>query len=64
MTKGELVPLEIVLAMIKDKMMASSDASGFLIDGYPREIAQGEQFESTVSWKDYFIESKMCEISI
>ena len=48
MTKGELVPLETVLAMIRDKMFANSDASGFLIDGYPREVAQGEQFESTV----------------
>jgi len=35
--------------MIKDKMMANASASGFLIDGYPREVAQGEQFESTVS---------------
>merc|ERR1712193_14649 len=35
--------------MIKDKMMANSTASGFLIDGYPREVAQGEQFESTIA---------------
>merc|ERR1711915_507962 len=49
MKKGELVPLETVLAMIKDKMMANSTASGFLIDGYPREVAQGEQFESTIA---------------
>ena len=35
--------------MIRDKMLANSTASGFLIDGYPREVAQGEQFESTVS---------------
>ena len=49
MKTGGLVPLETVLAMIKDKMMANASASGFLIDGYPREVAQGEQFESTVS---------------
>jgi adenylate kinase len=49
MKKGELVPLETVLAMIKDKMIANSSASGFLIDGYPREVAQGEQFESTIA---------------
>ena len=50
MKTGGLVPLETVLAMIKDKMMANADAKGFLIDGYPREVAQGEQFESTVSF--------------
>ena len=55
MKKGELVPLETVLAMIKDKMIANSSASGFLIDGYPREVAQGEQFESTVSFKSLSI---------
>merc|ERR1739847_223589 len=49
MKKGELVPLETVLAMTKDKMIANSSASGFLIDGYPREVAQGEQFESTIA---------------
>ena len=49
MKSGALVPLETVLAMIRDKMLANSQASGFLIDGYPREVAQGEQFESTVS---------------
>merc|ERR1739838_499191 len=49
MKTGGLVPLETVLAMIKDKMMANADAKGFLIDGYPREVAQGEQFESTLA---------------
>ena len=50
MTKGNLVPLETVLAMIKDKMFANQDASGFLIDGYPRELDQGKKFEETVSF--------------
>merc|ERR1711915_27394 len=49
MKSGALVPLETVLAMIRDKMLANSTASGFLIDGYPREVAQGEQFESTIA---------------
>merc|ERR1711937_1004688 len=49
MKSGALVPLETVLAMIRDKMLANSQASGFLIDGYPREVAQGEQFESTIA---------------
>ena len=54
MKSGALVPLETVLAMIRDKMLANSQASGFLIDGYPREVAQGEQFESTVSYNTLF----------
>jgi adenylate kinase len=49
MEKGELVPLEIVLAMIKDNMLAAKDAKGFLIDGYPREVAQGIKFEESIA---------------
>ena len=32
-----------------DFFFTTLNASGFLIDGYPREVAQGEQFESSVS---------------
>ncbi|MGH0116840.1 UNVERIFIED_CONTAM: hypothetical protein FKN15_019229 [Acipenser sinensis] len=46
MEKGELVPLDTVLDMLKDAMIAKVDVSkGFLIDGYPREVKQGEEFE-------------------
>ena len=48
LVKGELVPLETVLEMIKDKMFANQSATGFLIDGYPRELDQGKKFEETV----------------
>uniref|UniRef100_A0A8C9QLH4 Adenylate kinase 1 n=1 Tax=Spermophilus dauricus TaxID=99837 RepID=A0A8C9QLH4_SPEDA len=46
MEKGQLVPLETVLDMLRDAMLAKVDSSkGFLIDGYPREVQQGEEFE-------------------
>ncbi|CAO2597911.1 Adenylate kinase isoenzyme 1, partial [Lemmus lemmus] len=46
MEKGQLVPLETVLDMLRDAMMAKVESSnGFLIDGYPREVKQGEEFE-------------------
>ncbi|XP_033851173.1 adenylate kinase isoenzyme 1 isoform X3 [Acipenser ruthenus] len=49
MEKGELVPLDTVLDMLKDAMIAKVDVSkGFLIDGYPREVKQGEEFEKKI----------------
>uniref|UniRef100_A0A8C2UDM9 Adenylate kinase 1 n=1 Tax=Coturnix japonica TaxID=93934 RepID=A0A8C2UDM9_COTJA len=49
MEKGELVPLDTVLDMLRDAMLAKADSSkGFLIDGYPREVKQGEEFEKKV----------------
>lgn len=40
---------ETVLDMLRDAMVAKVDSSkGFLIDGYPREVQQGEEFERRV----------------
>ena len=40
---------DTVLDMIKDAMIAKADVSkGYLIDGYPREVKQGEEFEKKV----------------
>ncbi|KAM4695811.1 adenylate kinase isoenzyme 1 isoform 1-T1 [Rhinophrynus dorsalis] len=49
MERGELVPLDTVLDMLKEAMIAKADTSkGFLIDGYPREVKQGEEFEKKI----------------
>merc|ERR1712173_235399 len=48
MTAGELVPNEIVLGMMKAKIESNSQAKGFLIDGYPRTVDQGIEFEKKV----------------
>uniref|UniRef100_A0A452HAN7 Uncharacterized protein n=1 Tax=Gopherus agassizii TaxID=38772 RepID=A0A452HAN7_9SAUR len=46
---GELVPGDIVLALLKEAMIASlGDTKGFLIDGYPRDVKQGEEFECKI----------------
>jgi len=50
MVKGDLVPRETVLQLIKAAMVKKvSTAKGFLIDGYPREIEQGEMFEKGIA---------------
>ena len=49
MKKGLLVPDSVILDMIKEKMLSVADTSkGFLIDGYPRKIEQGLEFEKEV----------------
>merc|ERR1711881_796780 len=48
MTKGELVPNEMVLDMMKAEIDKHPEASGFLIDGYPRTVDQGKSFEEKV----------------
>jgi len=40
MEKGELVPDEIIIGMIRNKISGESDARGFIFDGFPRTVAQ------------------------
>ncbi|KAL1419487.1 hypothetical protein MTO96_025396 [Rhipicephalus appendiculatus] len=49
MKTGGLVPLDIVLQLLKEAMEKNlGTAKGFLIDGYPRDVEQGERFEAEV----------------
>jgi len=48
MTKGDLVPNEMVLDMMKAAIAKNPEAKGFLIDGYPRTVDQGKSFEEIV----------------
>lgn len=40
---------EITIELLRDAMKQHKDCPGFLIDGFPREIQQGLQFEQEVS---------------
>ncbi|HKA39230.1 MAG TPA: adenylate kinase [Burkholderiales bacterium] len=42
MERGALVPDEIVIGLVKERVAQSDCARGFIIDGFPRNIAQAE----------------------
>ena len=42
MTKGELVSDDIVIELVKNRVMARDCEKGFLLDGFPRTIQQAE----------------------
>ncbi len=44
-SKGELVPDEVVIGMVKNFMVSKPDAAGFIFDGFPRTIAQAEALD-------------------
>jgi adenylate kinase len=49
MSKGELVPDEVVIEMIANKIDSSKGSSGFLFDGFPRTVAQTVSLEKMLN---------------
>ncbi|MBR4761170.1 MAG: adenylate kinase [Clostridia bacterium] len=43
--KGELVPDEVVIGIIKERLSQSDCAGGFILDGFPRTIPQAEALD-------------------
>jgi len=52
MAKGQLVPDEVVIGMLKNKVDATPEAKGFIFDGFPRTIPQAEALDSLLSNKN------------
>lgn len=43
---GQLVPDEVVIAMVKDRLSQSDCEKGFILDGFPRNEAQAKALDS------------------
>ncbi len=49
MDEGNLVPDEIVIGMVEDKLQNTPGTQGFIFDGFPRTIAQAEALDKLMS---------------
>ncbi|MDX1278768.1 adenylate kinase [Oceanihabitans sediminis] len=52
MDKGELVPDEVTIDMLKAEVEKNADAKGFIFDGFPRTNAQAEALDAFMEEKD------------
>ncbi|MCK0160663.1 adenylate kinase [Allomuricauda sp. F6463D] len=52
MDKGDLVPDEVTIEMLKAEVEKSPDAAGFIFDGFPRTAAQAEALDNFLESKD------------
>ena len=48
MDRGELVPDDVVIAIAKEKLASVGD-NGFILDGFPRTIAQAEALDAALA---------------
>lgn len=49
MDAGDYVPDEVTNAMVRDRLREADAAGGFLLDGYPRTLAQVEELDSMLA---------------
>jgi adenylate kinase len=56
MDAGDLVPDEITVAMVKERLAEPDAGNGFLLDGFPRTIAQAEQLRDSLAELDQHLD--------
>ena len=49
MGRGDLVPDEVTIAMVRDRLSEDDTQEGFLLDGFPRNVPQAETLEKMLS---------------
>ena len=50
--EGKLVPDEVTNEMVKNRLHESDCENGFILDGYPRNLAQAEELDKILSEKN------------
>jgi adenylate kinase len=49
MKAGALVPDEVVIGIVKDRISEADCANGFLLDGFPRTVAQADALDAALA---------------
>ena len=49
MKRGDLVPDELMIALIRERLSRPDTASGFLLDGFPRTLPQAEALDAMLA---------------
>jgi adenylate kinase len=49
MDQGSLVPDQLVIGIIEERLQQADCARGFILDGFPRTVAQAEALDTTLS---------------
>ena len=63
MDEGNLVPDEVVIKMVEDKIAEETGAKGFIFDGFPRTVPQAEALDGMLEKFSYSI-SKMLALEV
>lgn len=64
MDAGQLVPDDLIIALVKARIAEKDCIPGFLLDGFPRTIAQAEALKNQKVDLDFVIEIKVSDEAI
>lgn len=64
MDTGELVSDDLILQLVRDRISEDDCASGYLLDGFPRTIAQAEGMEKLGIDVDFVVELQVADEEI
>ena len=60
MDAGEYVPDEVTNRMVRNRIDEPDAASGFLLDGYPRTVAQVEELDGMIRFTGHRLDAVIC----
>jgi adenylate kinase len=60
MDKGDLVPDEVIIAVILEEVESDAAADGFLLDGFPRTVDQAEALDAALARLDRRLTAVLC----
>jgi adenylate kinase len=49
MSKGSLVPDEVVIGLVRERLSQDDTAAGFMLDGFPRTLPQAEALQNALN---------------
>ena len=64
MDRGDLVPDEVVIGILKDRIAEDDAKNGFILDGFPRTVAQAEALDAMGVQIDKVIEINVADDKI
>lgn len=59
MDNGKLVPDEVTIGIVKDRLMEDDCKNGFLLDGFPRTVKQAEALDSFLNDNEQKIDTAL-----
>jgi adenylate kinase len=60
MDRGDLVPDNVVIGLVQEKLGSPECASGFLLDGFPRTVAQADKLSELLADQGVSIDHVVC----